>query len=599
MLFFLKIVDLQTYSLYVAFCIQNQTRTAFYTFEIITLSILKRRNMKRKFALGILSILAVVTGTFFINSVSAEKLGKGDDTSQLASTTIVISQVDGGGGGSTGTYLFDYVELKNVSSSPQSLNGLSLYYGSAVGNFASTAGNAFALPNVTLQPGQYYFVQTGPTGSAGAAFPVTPDATTANLTMSGTSGKVALVTSGLAINTCGATATPCNATQLGFIVDWVAYGAAGNGTAGNGEGGTAVNGGAALTSVQGAVRKNAGCTDTDNNNNDFDVVTNPVPRNSSTTPTPCGAVVVNTQHVIDFNGDGKSDFALVRNTGGGPTGQITWFINPTGTGTTYGSAWGLNGDFFVPVDYDGDNKTDIAIWRAGAPTVAAFYILQSSNSTVRVEAFGQTGDDPSVVDDYDGDGKADVAVYRSGANPGDPSTWFFRGSLNNPSGNVTYVPWGQNGDFVSPGDYDGDGKADFVIQRNNGGGQAKFWMFQTTAGFNQVVFGTPSDLIVPGDYDGDGKTDIAVVRGGGGQLNWYYRASSTGNLNGPIIFGASATDFPTQGDYDGDGKTEPAIWRGSATGGASSFWVLGSTTGAFSVPFGQQGDFPVARYNGH
>jgi len=311
------------------------------------------------------------------------------------------------------------------------------------------------------------------------------------------------------------------------------------------------------------------------------------------------APAVTPQHVIDFNGDGKSDFAVVRNTGGGPTGQITWFISPTGTGTTYASQWGLSGDFFVPVDYDGDNKTDIAIWRAGAPTVAAFYILQSATSTVRIEAFGQTGDDPSVVDDYDGDGKADPAVYRAGATAGAQSTWFFRGSQSNPSGNVTYVNWGQNGDFPGPGDYDGDGKADFVIQRNNGGGQARFWMLQTTAGFNSVVFGTPTDVIVPGDYDADGKTDIAVVRGSAGQYNWYVRPSSTGAINGPIIFGASATDFFTQGDYDGDGKTDFAIWRPSATGGASAFWVLGSTSGAFSVPFGQNGDYPVANYNRH
>jgi hypothetical protein len=305
------------------------------------------------------------------------------------------------------------------------------------------------------------------------------------------------------------------------------------------------------------------------------------------------------QNHVDFNGDGKTDFAVVRNTGGGPTGQITWFINLNGTATTYASAWGLAGDFFVPEDYDGDNKTDIAIYRAGAPTVAAFYILQSNTNTVRIDTFGQTGDEPRIVGDYDGDGKADVAVYRAGAASGDQSFWFFRGSLNNPSGNVTYVPWGQNGDFPAPGDYDGDAKRDFVIQRNNGGGQARFWMLRTTAGFDSIVFGTPTDVIVPGDYDADGKTDIAVVRSAAGQLNWFVRPSSTGVINGSptAIFGASATDFPTQGDYDGDGKTDFAVWRPSATGGASAFWALGSTVGAFSVPFGQNGDYPVANYN--
>ena len=42
-----------------------------------------------------------------------------------------------------------------------------------------------------------------------------------------------------------------------------------------------MNNGTALVNTQGAVRKTNGCTDTDNNNNDFDVVTAPVPRKSS------------------------------------------------------------------------------------------------------------------------------------------------------------------------------------------------------------------------------------------------------------------------------------------------------------------------------
>ena len=308
------------------------------------------------------------------------------------------------------------------------------------------------------------------------------------------------------------------------------------------------------------------------------------------------------QHIVDFDGNGKSDFAIVRNTGGGPTGQITWFINLNGPGTTYASQWGINGDFYVPVDFDGDNKSDIAIWRPGAATVAAFYILQSQTNTLRIAAFGQTGDDPSVVDDYDGDGKADPAVYRAGANAGNPSTWYYRGSLNNPSGNVTFVPWGQNGDFPAPGDYDGDGKNDFVVQRNNGGGQAAFWTLLATGATQPLkVFGTPTDVIVPGDYDGDGKTDIAVYRGSGGQILWFVLPSSTGVVSGTpyAIFGVSATDFTVQGDYDGDGKTDVGIWRPSATPGASAFWVLGSTSGAFSVPFGANGDYPVANYNRH
>ncbi len=205
----------------------------------------------------------------------------------VPSTTLVISQANGGGGGSFGTYTHDYVELKNVSMTPQSLNGLSLYYGSATGNFASSLPNAFALPNVILNPGQYHLVQLGTAGTGGVPVP-SPDVVTTNITMSNASGKIALVNgAGLGTNVCGSTGNPCSAAQLAFVVDWVAYGAGGNGAAGVGEGGTSVNNGVAINSSQGAVRKAGGCADTDNNNLDFNVVTSPVPRNSVTTPTPC------------------------------------------------------------------------------------------------------------------------------------------------------------------------------------------------------------------------------------------------------------------------------------------------------------------------
>ena len=301
---------------------------------------------------------------------------------------------------------------------------------------------------------------------------------------------------------------------------------------------------------------------------------------------------------VDFNGDGKTDFAVVRNTGGGTGGQVTWFWELNGAGSSHALQWGISTDTFVPVDFDGDGKSDIAVYREGAPTVAAFYILQSQTNTLRIETFGQTGDNPKVVEDYDGDGKADPAVYRPGANPGNQSVWYYRGSLNNPGGNVTYVQWGLNGDLPVAGDFDGDGRNDFVVQRNGGGGQARFWMLQTTAGFNSVIFGMPTDVIVPGDYDGDGKTDLAVSRGSGGQLHWFVRPSSTGVISAAsTVFGSSATDFHVQGDYDGDGRTDFAVWRSSVTAGESGFFALRSTSGPLFVPFGQSGDYPVANYN--
>ena len=311
------------------------------------------------------------------------------------------------------------------------------------------------------------------------------------------------------------------------------------------------------------------------------------------------------QHVVDFDGNGKTDYAVVRNTGGGSGGQITWFKLFNGTGTNNEDKWGISTDFFVPNDYDGDGKTDVSVWRPG--TQGVWYTLNSATGTVSVTNWGQTGDDPTVVGDYTGDGKADLAIYRAGAAAGQQSYWWYLASSGPLAGVQCQVPFGQNGDFPAPGDYNGDGKADFVVQRNAGGGQAAFWLgFGNGAGTytstSVVVWGTPTDVIVPGDYDGDGITDIATIRGSGGQIQWWIRPSTTGTpaVPTPIIWGASATDFPTQGDYDGDGKTDVAIWRPSATPGASAFWARGSNGGTtIGVAWGSNGDYPVANYNSH
>jgi len=300
---------------------------------------------------------------------------------------------------------------------------------------------------------------------------------------------------------------------------------------------------------------------------------------------------------VDLNGDGKTDYTVVRNIGGGVNGQIRWFSNYAGTNTTIAKDWGLAGDFFISGNWDTDTSDDIAIWRPGAATVAAFYILRSTNFTALVEPFGQTGDDPSVVADYTGDGRTDFAVYRRGASAGLGSTWFYR-SAATLGGPVVFTRWGQFGDFPAPGDYDGNGSSDFAIQRPNGGA-GDFYIRLSTGGILPIQrFGLSTDFIVPGDYDGDGKTDLSVTRGIGGQLVWFSRPSG-GGADQQVAWGTSATDFQTQGDYDGDGKTDQAVWRSSTTAGASAFYVRGSAGTTLIVPFGQSMDYPVANFNTH
>lgn len=184
----------------------------------------------------------------------------------FAANNVRISQVYGGGGGSTGTYINDYVEIYNNGNTIANIGGWVLEYGSATGNWGSSATNIFTFPvGTTLQPCQYMLIQLGAAGTAGVPLPVTPDFATTNLSMSATTGKVALFIVPNANVACGSEA-------LGSIVDKVSYGT------GNCPEGTNVG---TLSSTQGAVRNGAGTTDSDNNLADFTIVANPVPRNTS------------------------------------------------------------------------------------------------------------------------------------------------------------------------------------------------------------------------------------------------------------------------------------------------------------------------------
>jgi len=319
--------------------------------------------------------------------------------------------------------------------------------------------------------------------------------------------------------------------------------------------------------------------------------------------------IINPQHVVDFDGDGKTDFSVVRNTSPGTTEQLTWYTQRSAGGFT-STPWGTaTTDFLVPEDYDGDGKTDIAVWRPGPPFGSYFYILQSMSGTLRTEQFGQTGDDPAVVGDYDGDRKADVAVYRCPpvGSPGQ-CFFFYRGSNANPMGIITFVPWGfgQQFDFFPLiGDFDGDGKNDFCIQRTLPGAApaGQFVLLRSSdGGVEYVAWGLNNDIIVPGDYDGDGRDDFCVSRtetvfGVPGRSYYVLERDGGGTGGNPIRWGV-AGDIRAPGDYDGDGKTDFAVWRPSPA--PATFYVRRSSD--FSLQqfqWGLVGDGAVATWSVH
>jgi hypothetical protein len=109
---------------------------------------------------------------------------------------------------------------------------------------------------------------------------------------------------------------------------------------------------------------------------------------------------------------------------------LNW--NQTGPQGPPGPGPSATADLPVPADFDGDTKSDVAVWR---PTDKSYHILRSFDQTVQTVTISQAeaGAVP-VPRDFDGDGKDDCAVF----NPS-TATWYI---LQSAFGTVLFIEFG-------------------------------------------------------------------------------------------------------------------------------------------------------------
>src|SRR5437764_577508 len=104
-----------------------------------------------------------------------------------SNSSVVLSQVYGGGGNSGATFKNDFIELFNRSATPVDLTGWSVQYAASAG----TTWQRTNLAGLTLQPGQYYLVKEA-VGAGGTVDLPASDAT-GTIAMAAGAGKVVLV----------------------------------------------------------------------------------------------------------------------------------------------------------------------------------------------------------------------------------------------------------------------------------------------------------------------------------------------------------------------------------------------------------------------
>lgn len=277
----------------------------------------------------------------------------------------------------------------------------------------------------------------------------------------------------------------------------------------------------------------------------------------------------------DYNGDGKTEIAVYRPSDG------KWFV--AGMGNI--AVWGTSTDIPVPGDYNGDGKDDVAFYRPASG------IWSFSGIGIVDKVWGIPGDIP-IPADYNGDGKTDIAVYRPPDGTSD-GTWYIAGA------SVAATVWGIAGDIPAPADFTGDGKAEMVVFRPSDGK----WYIKNVGTY---AYGINGDQPLPADFTGDGVADRAVFRAS--NQTWYVagRGPIPVNLVGHWSFD---TDVDTQIKDSARNNTGNLVGGSHSPSGISGPAISLSNTSYGSIPYRAELEptnsltvsvwvYPTARVNG-
>src|SRR6185436_2977418 len=219
-----------------------------------------------------------------------------------ADANLRISQVYARGGEPGAIYQSDFVELFNRGNTTVDLNGWSLTIDAFDGSSFSRVGIRFVSSgSIPIPPGAHLLLQFVGSGTNGQ--PLNGDIPVPFSGLGSTGGHIVLV----AKDQVAPVGCPALPDPTGAIVDYVGYGNA-----------TCAEGAVAPLppATKALLRIGGGCTDTDNNFNDFSLA-DPSPRGFTSPLAPCGAQPTSTINFTaaqfdTFESAGKATITVTR-----------------------------------------------------------------------------------------------------------------------------------------------------------------------------------------------------------------------------------------------------------------------------------------------
>jgi hypothetical protein len=232
-------------------------------------------------------------------------------------------------------------------------------------------------------------------------------------------------------------------------------------------------------------------------------------------------------------------------------------------------------------DFNNDKKLDVAVVNNTDDDVAVILGTGTGTFTDIENFIAGANSTALVVGDFNGDNLADYLVNNS--SNGSNSVELFTGNGKSVFTQVTSVPFASAVTAIARGDFNNDGKLDFVVAQQSANGVSVALNNGNSTFTAPVSYSTASGpvAVAAADFNGDGYADIVT-------------ANSTGNdisvlLNTKSATFNPATNFPVGtapsaiavGDLNNDGFIDVVV---ANSGSANISVLLGKGDGTFQAP---------------